>query len=565
MPNAPGAGQENVRGSYQWLHIDDFSPGIHEGTYTTVTGAAPTAGPIVTAPLGAASPENTWACASLPSGGLGPLPGVTATHNFTNFQGATTFYLQAGFIINPGLNNYGGNEVLSILEADDATNRFYLMYSVVPGNSYATNAITPPTATTATAGAGFFGAPYPVWTRMNATGTGNPPPTLVFPTSDDTGAAGGHLWIYPEILSPTSFVAQDIVGASVTGQTIAYGSRVIVLAGVTYSWPVTGGINTNENVNFTDPPLSSAYGSQETILGAELPWGYGAWGSVSVGELLLIKKTGGALIVYGDIFAPTSVITVPGVQPTGDIVGSAAATPTGLYYCAEKRGAWVWNGGNTSTKISPQLSDDFFDIETNVIGSNNYGFFAYHWQNWVLFSGNYLYNADQGNWWILYPTAAQSPSAPTGDNLFWYCQGAMGNQLFAAPLILNKVGGSAVWWYQFDNTVPASKYSWQSVPIHVVKDADRVVNVREIVIRASSPDGDTHNTIKATIGSWTATSSLSIATTPTMIRFNVGSGAMGLQDIELTLVAANSNSKSAPLIHSVDIAYDARAEIAPNN
>ena len=549
----------------QWVHIDDFSPGCFANTYVTPNQAAPTGSPFVPAPLGAATPRGTWACASLRAGGLGPLPNVTQAHAIGAISGAST-QLIAGFICNPAVP---GDELVEIVEADDGSNHHFNAYSIQAGSG-ATNVITNPTSPST---AGFFGAPYPVFSRMNTSGTGNPPPCLVFPSAvaSDSHGTNGHLYVYPQLLSPGTYGAQDLVvpGTSgITGQVVAYGSRIICLAGIPYTWP-TGSVITNENFNYTDPPLSSGYGNQQSVLGAEWPWGYGAWGSVSVGELLLVKKWGGAVILYGDIANPTSAIEIPGVTPTGNIVGRAAATPGGLIYCSEKRGAWLWNGGNTATKISQQLEDDFFDLETGTIQSNNYGFNVTPWQGWTLFSHNWLHNSESNSWWILYPTTDQASQVlGIGSNdLWWYTPGQFGNIMYAAPLISSSSNGY-LGYIRFDSTMGSSEYRWQSLPIHVAPDADRVIDVRQLVIRASDPFNQGGCTIQANVGLWQSPVTGGIGQYPTMLRFNVGTGALGLEDIDgLVVHAWNTGGLGtcAPIIHSIDVGYQLRAKIAVGN
>jgi hypothetical protein len=544
---------------YDWVHIDDFSPGGYDGSNIS------TVDPVVSAPLGACNFRNTFCCSSITGGALGPLPAKTTSYpvsTVANIPGGAPYWLVAGFITTKQLVA-NGYEIVSVLEAFDGANTHLLTTSYVPAVP-ALNTISGATYTHA-GSAGFFGAPYPAFTRMNVGGTPGPPPpgpVLVFPTSDDSTAAGGHLWVYPELLSPTSFVAQDIVGSAVTGQVICYGSRVITLVGVTYSWPAGSGILVNENFNYTDPPESSTYTNPQEIFAIEYPYGYGAWGTVSVGELLLVKKHGGGVILYGDIATPTSVIPVPGVQPTGDLVGRAYSTPIGLIYCCEKMGAWVWNGGNTSQKISKNLEDSFFDLaEKNSIPTNNYGFNCFHWQKWIMFSGNAMMDSETNGWWQLYPAKGNNQAGLTGQDIWWMDTTEFENQLIVSPLFCSN--NTDPWATIFDNAVSSSTYQWQSLPIHVTKDADRVLDVREVTIRASSPDADTHSTVAVTIGSWSATSTLTIGVNPTTIRFNAA--AEGLQDITLTLVASNSNSHSAPIIHSVDIGYQIRAKVAVNN
>jgi hypothetical protein len=545
---------------YEWVHIDDFSPGVYDGSHIS------TEQPIISAPLGAANAVGTFACASIPGGALGPLPAVVATTPFSDLEGGIPslcpYAVITGYIITPQLND-GSFELVILFEADNCTDHYVRAYSVSSGGPV--NPITGPYETTATA-AGFFGSPYPAFSRMTASGSGNPPPILAFPTavSTDSAGASGHLWVYPSLAAPTTFVADDLITAhsSTTGQLIAYASRLICLAGIDYSWPLGSGVNTNENINYTNPPLSSTYGNQETFLGAEIPWGYGAWGSVSLGELLLIKKYGGAVILNGDIDAPSSVIPVPGVESTGDFVGSAAATPAGLFYCSQNRGAWLWNGGNTSQKISGNIADDFFDLQTHAITSNNYGFFCYHWQKWVLFSKNLMYDTTSGAWWVLYPNSGVSAGSLVGQDLFWYSLTQNGNAISAAPLKVTSNSDSFA--TIFDNTVPSRTYQWTSLPIHVVKNADRVLDVRQIVVRASDPTGGAA-AITVSIGSFSATTTATIGSAPTPIRLNVGAGAQGLDDIVVTVLAENTSSHGAPILHSIDIGYQVRAKVGVND
>jgi hypothetical protein len=554
----------------QNLHIDDFSPGGYDGSHISIES------PEISAPLGACSLRNTYCCAVLPGGGLGPLPARTQALPFSTIgglPGSATLALIAGFILTQNLNT-GGNEVVTVIEADDGTNH-YVKATSYNDNTTVLTTITGPTATYGTV-AGFFGAPYPAFTRMNAGGTAGPPPpgpVLVFPTAVSTDTArgpAGHLWVYPTLSAPTTFVAQDLITgtiagmnvSSVTGQVITYGNRVICIVGVTYQWPTGGGILTNENFNYCDPPESQTYGNQQTIMAVEVPWGYGAWGTVSVGELLLVKKSGGAVILNGDINTPSSIIRVPGVQSTGDLVGQAAPTPNGLIYCSEKQGAWVWNGGNTSQKISRNISDNFFDLESGVIGSNNYGFNVFHWQKWVMFSNNVMYDTDTGSWWQLYPKKGVNPGPLTGQDIWWYSNASFGNKIAVSPLKVN--GNTDPWYSIFDNTVPSSYYQWQSLPINI-GTPDRVTDVRQITVRASDPTNTGTATIGVAVGSFSQTSvaaTTPIGPNPTSLRFNVGTGAEGIEAIILTIIANNpTGGGSAPIIHSIDVGYRSRARV----
>jgi hypothetical protein len=560
---------------FEQIHIDDFTPGCFDNSFISL------ADPKLSAPLGSADAIATWCCAALAAGdGLGPLPALTTIAGDTPaLPGTSTSAFITGFIVNPGLDS-AVDELVIIFEADDGTDHYLRAYSDVP-NGPSLNSILSVTAATQV---GIFGSPYPAWTRMNVAGSGTPPPppTLVFPAALDHDARGpdGHLYIYPEILAPTSFAVQDLItgtaagndNSSVTGQVVCYGSRVICLVGINYPWPAGGGINTNEILNYTDPPQSSTYGNQEDVLAAEDPWGYGAWGTMSVGELMLIKKNGGGLIVYGDIDSVSSVIPMPGVQSVGDFVGKAASTPAGLVYCSEQRGAWIWNGGNTAQKISAQLRDSFYDA-TTVTGmeGNNYGFDVAHWQDWILFSNNYLYDMDKGAWWQLYPGDGNNGTDTTGVTFWWWNESRFGNQMWAAPLRFGTATGlKDKWWYKFDSEVPAPHWQWQSLPIHVDANADRVLDVRQVIVRLSDPSASGNATATVTVnGTDIGTvpnpdeGPSTIGQDPTQFRLNCG--VRGIGDIVIKIQGDNAVSGSSPILHSIDVGYEVRAGVHVSN
>lgn len=544
--------QEEDRG-LEWIHLDDFTPGCFDNSFISL------AEPHLSAPLGSADAVNTWCCAALAAGmGLGPLPALTTVGTWPSaMPGTSTEAFVIGFAVNPD-GPSTGDELILVFSADDGTNRYQEIWSDCPQANTLNQILDLVTGTFD----GVFGSPYPTWTRMTPDGTGSPQPVLVIPLSDDTTDVTGHLYVYPELLAPTVYGVQDLIvmGSSFTGQVICYGSRVIVLVADVYPHPTGTDLSTNENINFTDPPLSAEYGSQGDVLTAEAPWGYGAWGTISVGELLLLKKYGGGIIVYGDIDSVSSVISMPGVQSVGDFVGKAAPGPLGLVYCSEQRGAWVWNGGNTSQKISNQLRDGFYDATTVTgMAGNNYGFCVSHWQDWILFSNNYLYNLDTQSWWQIYPGDGNGSADVTGHTMWWWNEGRFGNTMYAAPLRFGtSTGLNKNWWYKFDSEVPAPHYQWTSLPIHVDAHADRRIDVRQCILRLSDPSSSGTATMTLTIGGFAETTTTEITNEPQEFRFNVGAGARGIQDIVIQVNADNAGH-SAPILHSIDLGYQVRA------
>jgi hypothetical protein len=584
MPNNPrqpdelsaGAG----KGAKLWAHLDDFTAGMYDHSWIANES------PGLTAPLGAADANQTWACMSLPLGGLGPMPGIANTYGVGSSLGHNGFI--TGLALNPGLSQGNNPELIFIFEGDNGTNHFANAWSYQIGATTLTSIYS----FTLTTQAGYFGSPYPTWTRMYpAAGslTVGYQPVLVWPAAfqHDAHANYGHVYVYPSPEAPTTYGVLDLItGAmapfsSITGQVVCYDGRVLVLSGTSYPWPNLSGntVVTNENINFTfdpvtDGPGSENLGEQLTTLAAEEPWGYSASGSVSTGELFLVKRQGGGGVsVNGDIIDPNSVIYYPGVQDGGDFYGHADSGEIGIVYCSENRGAHVWNGGNTSQKISLQIRDDFYDCTKNVIQSNNYGFFCQRWNDLILFSNNYVYNMRTSAWWKLFPNFGQTASGLTGINFFHYAFGTFGNQFYAAPISFPS--GSVTVAYQFDNNSPSLHWQWQSTPIHLQANADHVVDLRRLIVRAMTLGTTSTITVSIYDNSsnllWTNSSApISVTTSePAPYRLNLGNdstnpGLFGLTDF-VVRIQADSNSGTAPILNSLDLEYETRAHVVSVN
>ena len=388
-------------------------------------------------------------------------------------------------------------------------------------------------------------------------------PVIAFPSGGPAVASGqpGQLWLYPNPSNPTIFSALPLIygsgstWTSVSGQVVAHQNRIIVFSATEYGWPIST-FQTNENINFTDPPNSVMYGNQQTVLQAEDPYGYGGASSVSAGELFIIKKRGGAAVLTGDIFSP-NVTFLPGVQPTGGIYGNAAAGSLGVFYCSYANGAWLWNGGNTAQKISGQLDDNFFlPPEFTTMQSNNYGYFVQCIGDKAYFSNNWIYDMTMRSWWKYYPDTAQG-----GTSMFWV-NPTSGRYIYAAPLHFKGVG---VFMYQFDTTVPAQSYQWGSLPLQLASP-NHVSDIRQILIIASCTDPNCAVTVTILdngVVVETQTQTGTISDGPQMIRFNFA--ALGVTKPQFQIQVNNTSAGDMAIIHDVGILYDTRAPIASNN
>lgn len=208
------------------------------------------------------------------------------------------------------------------------------------------------------------------------------------PISTSNGVPG--IYEYPSS-TPFNFLTSTSLDRG--GIAIPFGGRV---------WFFETGIahpfSTNEmvGISYTDPTTdqtanNSQIGNQQTLIDYECITSFGAWGQIVSGEILLVKFTGGGVIVTGDIFSP-NVTKVPAIQSTNGLFGNAPLTPIGLVYRALGNGVWAWNGGAQATKISAQISDSVWIENTGIPDV----FVQYEELNFLSpFVGNYYYNMVQ--------------------------------------------------------------------------------------------------------------------------------------------------------------------------
>lgn len=567
----------------EWIHLEDFSPGIWDAPAVATAESSGTSQVQVPQPFGSCTRTGTWCCIDLAGGGLGPLPKMTATYlwpsSYFPDSGTVTRLIVTGLAVAPTVV---GNQVIVICEGNAPGVHHYYVLGVL---TIATNLWKGHVTLTGSSHTEIAGSPFPYFTRAAKTTPTTEPGSavLTFPIWPSGLATQGELLVYPSPSARTAIGVANIATGHPVGNVFCFFNRIICACFTGSTWPVA--VVYTDSFNFTTPPNSYAYKAVDTVLVAETPFGIGAMGSISTGELMLIKRRGGGVMVLGDIADPSSVIFYPGVQPTGPIYGRATGSLIGMVYCSDHMGAWVWNGGNTSQKISAQLMDEFFTAGWSIVGdytlSANFGFYCEAWRNWILFSNNYLYNTTSGSWWRLYP-AYGTPPHYTPRCFFHYVAASAtdggtapggSGALWAAPLeVATGHTPGRICLYKFTKSVSAQHYQWTSNPIHVTSDANRVVTVREVVVTASCPQSGASITL--TVGtSATGESPFvetfgigSIGTQPTPLRCHVGAGALTLNRITLQINADNETTGNwAPVIHSIDIGYQTRALVPSSN
>jgi hypothetical protein len=473
--------QSNDEPGKNWIVLTDFTAGIVQRPYgADLPGGGTVIGPnasysITTPDKPSAQYSNndfTFGCIANPAGGLQPLPllifGAGSTPDITTTLTAP----------NADTIDYFGT--LSQMVDPDASftsfgDAIYIVIQYVKsGGTMATtelrelflnNASNNPFSdfdftSTGSSKPYYYNGPMVYYTDD---GMGSDIACLVYGSQNPSTGYSPGVAITP---NTGGILAQ--IGTSVQGWFFSHQGRLLFVN------QAPGPYN-NANINvisFTDPPESDSLGTQQEIV---VPTNFDditCFGSISSGELLLLCRQYGGVIISGDIFSPI-VTTVPGVQGTQSLSGPGLITPLGMVYLSGGSGAWAWNGGSAANKLSAQLVNNFFDVAADTLT-----FQLTQMDNWILFPNNWLYDMVTSSWW-------QLPPHPD----YRYAYYAVVN--FNSPVTSGLYGPALCALPATESTPPqylsvmsyANGYSdWQWTSNPMVVSHGEVVDVREIVI-----------------------------------------------------------------------------------
>lgn len=561
---------------YQWVHIDDFHMGIVSQSNYAYTSGGP-----VPAMLGAAQDTGTYGCIALPNGGLGPIMGYSgATYNNpAAASGASGTNWITGFIVIPRIG--GADELVYAIDNPASTTRNLDVCSTSTNGSWSPRVLKSLTATiTSTASTFCFtGGLTTLINGVSAPGSGTVQAVLAFTafaeTSDATYGGGSvpYFAMYPDPTlggSPTatpkdyttSLPPSATAKAQFSGWMFTHSGRVAFAQASEFYWTsLTEFMASNfDQFYFTDPPNSTpVYGTahgtnsllQDIIYIPESPSGTGSFGSVSAGELFCVKHDDGGYIVSGDPTAPT-VTWLGGVQPTFGADCMAASAPIGLIYMSAGNGAWLWNGGSQSEKVSINLNDDFWTNGVTFAPNIGPKFSLGVLGNLVFFPNNYVMDCNTGGFWRL--------DNYTHGHFTYYGTASDGNTIYAA--ISTVTDGVDIVAYGYSRTTPATTFQWVSYPLPPTVQPEYSVTIREIVVRAQGTGTITltlTGVAGSTTGSPTAAETISSPGQPT--RYIFDTGMIGAQDVYVTVLSTGSGGNPAPVIYSIDIAYEQESRL----
>lgn len=312
--------------------------------------------------------------------------------------------------------------------------------------------------------------------------------------------------------------------------------------------------------------LISTVDSSVTIIGGENPSGFGLVASLNTDELLIIYNNGGGLVMRGDLTNPT-ISNLRSIESVYGVRQSPVITPFGLVYCTPN-GVFVYEGGETTMKISNQIARDFWNyakyggdggtLTTPLQCSTHMGRLGW-FHPYVCVPNNYLYDAELKSWWRL-----DDPTVNQGVAYSTYDTNSTNGKLFAFPYKITTAQTTV--WDEYDSDVLASSYSWRSQPL--VESNDRLISCQEIEVVLSSGKGTISNTVTVTLTginengavvsspatAFTFTGTGATNATPYIKRKKIVTSLIA-RHVQMLITSTNSGTDPAPKVHSVRVGY----------
>lgn len=625
----------------QWIELDDFRPGIvmnlglfRPGGFPTSAFDPTTYGAYGPGAKGMASMLDTYDCIATPQGALGPGPAHGGRIGRDSFlQGVKTWSVFA-CVTGPMFAGFGSSQPMFNVDFRNDFSYFYNQIFFGFVSQYGTPKVRiDQIVGLTTTGGGLQGdivdytqalnhvGKMATWKSLTATGPGAPPntpimfaPIMLNPTTPTAAGspvivtgwvnaypAGGASFLdcYPDPTNlastlPVALNNAGKMGSGVWGWPIAHQNRIVVLRFQNFQQGGTlaeGQFQSNEYLAISQPNtwVVEPTGSLMTYT-ADSPVGFGAWASVTSSDLLLIKHTGGALLIQGDLNYPV-VRKLPGVVGTQGTVCLPAIGPNGVAYGVNRDGVYLWNGGDGSELLSPQLSPDFWLSGDSDEVAMFKGQFAW-WGQWLLTPNSFLYDTTLQSWWRLGAPGIYRPSGggalpQAGDvdqtPYVWQVD-PMGTYAFGVVprFVDTNNAGSAHWLaHYYDRSRGATSYSWRSQPLFA--DTKKVVRVREVILVAQGDPtakvtieffGDMPVSLVPGPGQGATATEAKVGEVVFILddRSNIGVpivmrktlAARGMANIRMRIKAegrAESGAvNAAPLIYKVSIGWDAEHE-----
>lgn len=550
--------------SLTYLTLNDFKPGIIQRLGQSRSGFGP-------APLGAAAANGTYRCYALLGGGLAPLPrrtfsftpddgevlplfgghnpifntGLKVVPSYTIFNptansaeffirdirdvsdptGSVTIYMghewDAGTTqeinmvryFQTGLGGFQGLELGTISGA--VTDRLSPVYFTT---SFLANTMTTVNRTRVVVGG---------VTKVQGQGEGLAGPatlTIADPDPDTVNST----YVFGKRGIPVAHQGR-IVFLLREANTIDSDEGLFLQANDAMVWTKVGEVNTD-----TLNPIATS-----VQYFPELPYGLGAWASVSASDLLVIKHQGGAVLLQGDLNNPL-IRRLPSVPSTNGSECVGIMTAQGFAYGVNRDGVYLWRGGDGADLLSPTLDQDFWMPTGTSIFQNFQGQFSTI-GNWLLAPNNWVFDFTTQSWWRL----------EDSDTLVFHLFDVdpTNAYIYAAPLSFTpdtfpQIGTESPALYGFRQDQGATSYKWTSQPIFISDTKE--VTVDEIILTVQGS-----GTVTITVNGDACTfDNIASPTTPVRIRLSFGK-RFDIMQIVIDSTETTGGVIGAPVVYDV--------------
>lgn len=292
----------------------------------------------------------------------------------------------------------------------------------------------------------------------------------------------------------------------------------------------------------------------------EIPTGYAVIESVTAGELLLIKAKGGGGVLRGSLNDFTA-ISKPLLRGPGHSQNRGTRFPGGFIYPVDAGEIEMFPGGDGSVTITPQMDADFWRPDP-VVPANGvqtatpwgYQFTSCAtWGKIALLPNNYFLDSEFFDGKTMPVWRLEDPDEFVA---FYWTVDWKQRWAWAAPSGWTE--SNHVVLYEFDAKQLADTYSWQSHPLRISPDPERIVNVREVVLEVTG-EGSVDVTVTSGAGdtrvvTFDLDSDLVDPTIPRTVRKSLSEQGSHFQ----VRIEADSGDPDveAPYVHGLHLGYN---------
>lgn len=576
----------------EWIVLEDFTPGIY-AEYQAASGAEP-------APDGAAQLSGTVGCVGPPNGGLIAAPRVVNSYTESLFDSSGAHPTNESRMAILGFRNVSpirgatvsnpqaGTEIISIDGVDDTYPDFLVVATqtfvdTAGGSSYAqvsrhvgyrfnrTPIQSSVILAAQTSGSILLGSDIWYGTMSIALGRTAAPGQVqtagvasmavacaINSTRASLSATTAKLRSFPSFLFFSGNHAdgtQYALGGGGVDHLLAHQDRLIGIIGpktgrtLAYGMGALTKVARGDYIAATSPndwgTIQFGVSAPFTVFVGENPSGLGCWASMNASELIAIRNTGGGFAARGDLANPT-IVRLPGLPSVHNAHHEPIVTPDGLVY-GNPFGVWVWAGGDTAERISPQLDGWFWKahaIWDQIVGPK--GSFGYM-EPFVFAPNNFLYDRRTKSWWRF--------GNPTKRTYAWYSPSANGNML-CGPAYIDATQTTLVDW--FSVTRGCHTFTWVGHPLR--KTLYRLLEFRRINLFAQG--GGTVTITITGINGTTRTETFTIDSSAQPKLFTLPT-QITAQDAYVTITStATATSGTAPRIDRVLLGHLPRQRTA---